>query len=86
MSVGADYGYGNLANGTSEGQTKTIKVVSRGEFSTNGGATFTDRYLVVNLTINGASGTMNVSQNSEYGAVTLAWHNNSWWVIGKVDS
>ena len=86
VSVGADFAYANLADGTAEGQTKVIKVVSRGEFSVNGGATFTDRYLVVNLTINGASGTMNVSQNSEYGAVTLAWHNNSWWVIGKVDS
>jgi len=86
VSVGADYAYANLANGTTEGQTKVIKVVSRGEFSTNGGATFTDRYLVVNLTINGGAGTLNVSENSEYGAVTLVWHNNSWWVIGKVDS
>jgi hypothetical protein len=86
VSVGADFAYANLADGTAEGQTKVIKVVSRGEFSTNGGATFTDRYLVVNLTINGGSGTLNVSENSEFGAVTLAWHNNSWWVIGKVDS
>ena len=86
VSVGADFAYGNLADGTTEGQTKTIKMVNRGEFSTNGGATFTDRYLVVNLTINGGSGTLNVSQNSEFGAVTLVWHNSSWWVIGKVDS
>ena len=86
VSVGADFAYGNLADGTTEGQTKTIKVVSRGEFSTNGGATFTDRYLVVNLTINGASGTINVSQNSEYGAVTLVWHNSSWWIISQFDS
>ena len=86
VSVGADYGYGNLANGSTEGQTKTIKMVNRGEFSTNGGATFTDRYLVVNLTINGSSGTLNVSENSEYGAVTLVWHNSSWWIVSQFDS
>jgi hypothetical protein len=63
-----------------------IKVVSRGEFSVNGGATFTDRYLVVNLKINGSVGTLNVSQNSEYGAVNLIWHNSSWWVTSQFDS
>lgn len=85
-AVGADFAYGNLANGTTDGQTKMIKIVNRGQFSTNGGATFTDRYLVVNLTINGSVGTLNVSQNSEYGAVTLIWHNNSWWIVSQFDS
>jgi len=85
-AVGADFAYGNLADGTTDGQTKMIKVVSRGQFSTNGGATFTDRYLVVNLTINGSVGTLNVSQNSEYGAVNLIWHNSSWWIVSQFDS
>ena len=65
---------------------KTIKVVSRGQFSVNGGATFVDRYLIVNLTINGSVGTLNVSQNSEYGAVTLVWYNASWWIVSQFDS
>ena len=85
-AVGADYAYGNLADGTTDGQMKMIKVVSRGQFSTNGGATFTDRYFVVNLKINGAVSTLNVSENSEYGAVNLIWHNSSWWVISQFDS
>ena len=85
-AVGADFAYANLADGTVDGQTKTIKMVNRGQFSTNGGATFTDRYLVVNLKINGSVSTLNVSQNSEYGAVTLIWHNSSWWIISQFDS
>jgi hypothetical protein len=85
-AVGADFAYADLADGTTDGQTKMIKVVSRGEFSVNGGATFTDRYLVVNLKINGSVGTLNVSQNSEYGAVNLIWHNSSWWVTSQFDS
>jgi len=83
--VGADLAYANLANGTEEGQIKIIKVVSRGQYSTDS-VTFFDRYLQVNLTINGASGTLNVSENSEYGATTLMWHGSSWYQIGKVDS
>jgi len=85
-AVGADFAYANLGDGTYDGQVKIIKVVNRGQFSTNGGATFTDRYLVVNLTINGAVSTLNVSQNSEYGAVTLVWHNSSWWILSQFDS
>jgi len=85
-AVGADFAYGDLADGTTDGQMKMIKIVSRGQFSTNGGATFTDRYLVVNLKINGAVSTLNVSENSEYGAVNLIWHNSSWWVISQFDS
>ena len=85
-AVGADFAYADLADGSTDGQTKMIKVVSRGEFSVNGGATFTDRYLVVNLKINGSVGTLNVSQNSEYGAVNLIWHNSSWWVTSQFDS
>ena len=86
VSVGADFAYGNLGNGTAEGQTKIIKMVDRGQYSVNGGATFVDRYLVVNLTINGSAGTLNVSENSEFGAVTLVWHNSSWWVTSQFDS
>jgi len=85
-AVGADFAYANLGAGTQDGQIKMIKMVNRGQFSTNGGATFTDRYLVVNLTINGAVSTLNVSQNSEYGAVTLVWHNSSWWILSQFDS
>ena len=85
-AVGADLAYANLADGTTDGQIKMIKVVSRGQFSTNGGATFNDRYLVVNLKINNAVSTLNVSQNSEYGAVNLIWHNSSWWVVSQFDS
>jgi len=85
-AVGADLAYANLADGTTDGQMKMIKVVSRGQFITNGGATFTDRYLVVNLKINGSVGTLNVSENSEYGAVNLIWHNSSWWVVSQFDS
>jgi len=86
ISAGADYAFGSLAAGTYEGQTKIIKMVERGRFSTNGGASFTDRYLEVALTINGASGTLIVSENSEFGAVTLVWHDSSWWVISQFDS
>ena len=85
-AVGADLAYGNLGAGSVDGQTKTIKVVSRGQFSTNGGATFTDRHLQVNLTINGSVGTLNISQNSEYGSVTLVWYNSSWWIVSQFDS
>ena len=85
-AVGADQAYGNLGAGSVDGQMKTIKVVSRGQFSVNGGATFVDRYLIVNLTINGSVGTLNVSQNSEYGAVTLVWYNSSWWIVSQFDS
>ena len=85
-AVGADQAYSNLGAGTVDGQMKTIKVVSRGQFSVNGGATFVDRYLIVNLTINGSVGTLNVSQNSEYGAVTLVWYNASWWIVSQFDS
>lgn len=85
-AVGADLAYANLGAGVHDGQIKIIKIVSRGQFSTNGGATFTDRHLVVNLTINGAVSTLNVSQNSEYGAVTLIWHSNSWWILSQFDS
>ena len=86
IAVGADLAFGTLASGTYEGQTKIIKMVERGRFSTNGGASFSDRYLEIALTINGSSGTLNVSQNSEFGAVTLVWHNSSWWVISQFDS
>jgi len=85
-AVGADQAYANLGAGSVDGQMKTIKVVSRGQFSVNGGATFVDRYLIVNLTINGSVGTLNVSQNSEYGAVTLVWYNSSWWIVSQFDS
>jgi len=85
-AVGADLAYGNLGAGSVDGQTKTIKVVSRGQFSVNGGATFTDRHLQVNLTINGSVGTLNISQNSEYGSVTLVWYNSSWWIVSQFDS
>lgn len=85
-AVGADQAYANLGAGSVDGQMKTIKVVSRGQFSVNGGATFTDRHLIVNLTINGSVGTLNVSQNSEYGAVTLVWYNSSWWIVSQFDS
>jgi len=85
-AVGADQAYSNLGAGSVDGQMKTIKVVSRGQFSVNGGATFVDRYLIVNLTINGSVGTLNVSQNSEYGAVTLVWYNASWWIVSQFDS
>lgn len=86
VSVGADLAYANLGAGKEDGQRKLIKMVNRGTYSTNGGATNPDRYLVVNLTINGAVSTLNVSQNSEYGAVTLIWYNNSWWIESKFDS
>lgn len=85
-AVGADLAYGNLGAGSVDGQTKTIKVVSRGQFSVNGGATFTDRHLQLNLTINGSVGTLNISQNSEYGSVTLVWYNSSWWIVSQFDS
>ena len=86
-AVGAEFGYADLPNGTQDGQIKMIKVVSRGQYiNTAVGPTPVDRYLVVNLELNGATTTFNISENSEYGAATFIWHNSSWWVVSHFDS
>ena len=86
--VGAEFAYADLPDGTHDGQMKMVKVVERGQYiNTSVGPTPVDRYLVLNLTLNGAgSATFNISENSEYGAATFIWHNSSWWVVSQFDS
>jgi len=85
-SASAGLAYANLADGTYEGHIKILKMVSRGTYSIDGGVQNFDRYLQVNLKINGASSTVNLSENSEFGALTLIWHGGSWWILSQFDS
>lgn len=77
--------YANLADATSEGKIKIIKMKDRGRYSLDG-VQFFDRYLVVNLTFEGSPTAINVSENSEKGAITLIWHSGSWWKISEIDA
>lgn len=84
ISPSSGLAFANLGAGT-EGQIKTIKVIERGQYSTDGGITNFDRHLELNLTINGAVSTYNISQgaNNEHGAVTLVYHGSSWYVLNE---
>jgi hypothetical protein len=74
-----------LADGAREGQIKVIKLKSRGVYQPVSPPTL-DRYVEISLTLNGASGTTRIGENFEYASITLIWSDNSWWIIGRVDS
>jgi hypothetical protein len=64
---------------------KVIKLKSRGVYQPVSPPAL-DRYVEISLTLNGASGTTTIGENFEYGSITLIWADNSWWIIGRVDS
>ena len=76
--------FATLADGTSEGQIKILKMKSRGQYSLDG-VTFFKRYVEVTLTLNGATTTLDVSDgtNNTRGSHTLIWHDGSWWIINE---
>ena len=82
---GSSIANATLADGAREGQIKVIKLKSRGVYQPVSPPAL-DRYVEISLTLNGASGTTTIGENFEYGSITLIWADNSWWIIGRVDS
>ena len=84
-SASSGLAFATLADGTREGQMKILKMTNRGRYSLDG-VSFFDRHLEITLKLNGATTTLNLSQNSEFGSLVLVWHTNSWWLISELDA
>jgi fibronectin-binding autotransporter adhesin len=65
------------------GQMKTIKMKSRGQYGSNA-LNVNPRYALVSGNIDGTSKTISLSQSSPNGSLTFISLNGYWWLIGQI--